>query len=101
MKEQIVEFLEQLMEDAELHHLPQDFRARYLQQLRTLVEERVGILALKELHEEHVKEFREILEQEEYHQALEQFLRERIPGFQDKLVGVLEEFREQFLESVK
>lgn len=99
--DQITEFLEQLLKEADLRNLPDDFRARYIDQLRELIQERVGILALEELHQEHVREFQTLLSGEDTDQQLHDFLTKNIPEFEQKLQDVLGEFREQFLDSVR
>ena len=102
MKNQIVEFLQQLINEADLKHLPDDFKSRYIEQLRMLVEERIGILALEELHEEHVKDFQKMLNGSDKEQEkIGDFLREHVPEFEQKVQAVLEEFRNQFLDSVR
>lgn len=102
MKDQIVEFLEKLIGEADLKHLPGDFKSRYVDQLRMLVEERIGILALEELHEEHIKDFQKLLSGKEKDQEkIGDFLSEHVPEFEQKVQSVLEEFRDQFLDSVR
>ena len=96
-------FIDFLMQESGFHKLPADFKITYRRALSGQVVRRIGILMLKELNNEDIKEFSENFMSKEKpdHQAMHKFLLTRVQNFEAKMKAGLDEFAKEFLLAAK
>ncbi len=99
----IEEFVQGLVKKAGLENTPEDFRNEYVKKLTAEVQRRLGIMAVQELDEQGLKDFEKLAKDKtapKPNQIMD-FFNARIPDFQVKLVKVLEDFGNEFVQGAE
>lgn len=101
--EPIEQFVDTLIEQAQLADLPDEFLFSYRRQLMNEAVRRVGLMCMVELSDEHQTEFVAFFEEldQPNETALQQFLQTRIPEFENKMRAAMEEFANEFIAASK
>jgi uncharacterized protein YdiU (UPF0061 family) len=97
----INQFINELLEKANLNNLPADYRSKYIDRLQAQIEERLGLAMTKELSSEELKEFEKLIEQKKAQKELLNFLTEKISDFEERAKKVLVDFSVEFLANVQ
>ncbi len=96
------EFIEQIIKEAGLDKMPQDFLEAYSEKVRTEAVKRLGIVAVKELNEKQIEEFNKLMEETGNDAAkMNEYLAENIGNFQEKMSQALAEFGREVIENAK
>ena len=93
-------FVDDLVIQAGFTHIDPEKDAEYKEKLMALVSKKLGIEMMKELKEEDMDEYLDLIEKEAEPDQLYQFFSSKITGLDDKVVEILKKFREHFLEDL-
>ena len=94
-------FVTELLKQAGLENMPEEFKNDYLEKLSVAAEERVGLSTLKELSPQDMEEFMNLSADNAAPQALADFLKEKIPDYEAKVTAALQEFAKEFTASAE
>jgi uncharacterized protein YdiU (UPF0061 family) len=100
-KDLIAQFVENLIKQAGLDSVPENFRAEYTEKIAMEAQKRVGLIALKELDKEALDEFADLMKDQPDTKEMNIFFAEHIPNLEDKVAVGLREFAEEFLTSAE
>ena len=103
MEELIQKYISQIMDDAKLSDMPEDFKADYIEKLQTEIERRLGITALKSMDESAVKKFNELITEDPNlpPEKIAEFYQEHIPNFSEVMNKTLEDFKQEFIKKAQ
>ena len=96
----IQKFIYQIIKEAELDKMPKDFLDEYTDKLAMEAQKRLGLVAIKELDSDQIKEFNKIKENSGT-EAINEFLFANIENFEDKITMALQEFGQEVIDSAK
>ena len=99
----IDQFIDTLLREAKLDILPEDYKKQYRERLYDQIVSRVGLIAMKNLDDQGVKEFGQMLQdglKPDSDEAREFFV-QKIPDFEEKIRLGMVEFAEQFIGAAK
>lgn len=101
-KDPIAMFVEKIVADAGLDKLPEEFKNDYMLKMHVEIQKRLGVMAIKELDKKGQDEYATMIEsgKELEPQKVYDFLKERIPEFEQKIITILEEFGKEFKEGI-
>jgi len=102
--ENIIEnFIQEMIKKAGIDNMPEEFKKEYVEKLGVEVQQRLGIMALKELDEKGIKEFEVLMsgDKEPTPQQLTDFFKAKIENFEDKLADTLKKFAEEFIQGTE
>ncbi|MDP2586608.1 MAG: DUF5663 domain-containing protein [Candidatus Komeilibacteria bacterium] len=94
------QYVNQIMQQAGIANLPEDFKKDYVAKLSAEAQRRLGIMAMGEMDEQGLKDFEQLMEEnkEQNPQALMEFFKARIPDFENKVTVALKQFAEEFVD---
>lgn len=98
--EEIDLFKKKLMQDLQLHTLPENEQKEFEDKLEKLVNDRIMNLILIYLPPEKVEEFAKIIEKQNQEEILD-YIKKNIPDFGDKVVEELINIREDMITRVR
>ena len=98
--ENIQQFTDQLIKDAGLDKMPEDFQNEYKEQLLAQLQQRLGLAYMKELSEDQMKKLNKLIE-EQKEEEISKFLEANIPNLQEVMKNTLEAFSSEVMESAK
>jgi hypothetical protein len=102
MANDIQKFVETVVEQAGLSGLPEDFQQEYIEKMTIEAQKRLGVTAMSELSNEKIEEFSKLAEaNRDNPEMLNDFLKENIENYDEKMAKALQEFGEEILESAK
>lgn len=98
----IREFVESLFEEAGLNSLPEAFRQEYVEKVAVQAQQRLGMVALRELDSAGLEQFAELVDAENVDQTkVLRFFESHVPDFQNKMKRALQDFATEFLRDVE
>ena len=99
----MTDFIDQLLKSAGLDALPEEYKIEYVKKLQGSIDERVGIVAMRELDETGLEEFGALVnrESEPSSDEIQAFLLAKIPDFEQKVKAEMEKLASEFVEAVK
>lgn len=98
----IEQFIDELLQEAGLTNLSAEDRREYVKKLSREAEVRLGLMALRNLNDDALKDFYELITQESVdRQELLKFFRNNISDFDQRAADALREFAVEFLDSVQ
>lgn len=91
-------FVENLLKESKLN-LPEDFQAQYIEKLKEQVNRRLALVLMEELDEAGLVQFSELMSAEPQPDfiAIQNFYKEKIPNFEQKIQASLAEFATDFI----
>jgi hypothetical protein len=96
MANEIQEFMDELLAQANLTNLPPAFRERFVDQLEQELTQRLGLIAMDALPENQWEGFDQALATEDA-KVVYQFLNSHIPDLKKRLLKACEDFAKDFL----
>lgn len=92
------QYVKQIMAQAGIADLPEDFKQDYMEKLSIEAQRRLGIMAMGEMDENGLKDFEKLMAENKQPQPEElmEFFKARIPDFESKVTAALKEFAEEF-----
>lgn len=99
----IERFTDQILEEANLTSLPDEFRNQFKLQMAEEIQKRMGILTLQALSDENLKAFDQLMTQEPEStpEVMAQFFKEKIPNYDEFIAGKIIEFKDEFVQKAK
>lgn len=93
-------FTEEVMVEAGLTDISDDFKASYGQQLSYELRRRIGIMAVKSLNEQDFKDFHELIKDDPSQDlfCVIDFFKARLPNFNDIAAQTLYDFKCEIIE---
>jgi hypothetical protein len=95
----VAPFIRDLLKQAKLDTLPEEYLEEYTVRLESQLMERLGLVALQALPDSDLSHAEKLSEKRDF-EGLMQLFQKSIPDFSDLLGKTLNEFRDQFLKSV-
>lgn len=92
------QYVNQIMAQAGIADLPEDFKKDYMEKLSVEAQRRLGIMALGEMDEHGLKDFEKLMAEnkETKPEELMEFFKTRVPDFENKVTQALKKFAEEF-----
>ena len=93
------QYVNQIMQQAGIADLPEDFKKDYVEKLSVEAQRRLGIMALGEMDESGIKDFEKLMAEnkEPKPEQLMEFFKQRVPDFQTKVIETLKQFAQEFV----
>ncbi|MFP4022255.1 MAG: DUF5663 domain-containing protein [Candidatus Paceibacterota bacterium] len=89
-----------LLEEFDLKNLPEEAQSRILQAMTETLLKKITLRVLEELSEEERDEFEKVREQEDAEKT-ENFLREKLPNYDEILEEVVSDFKKEMKENIE
>ncbi|MFP4539305.1 MAG: DUF5663 domain-containing protein [Candidatus Paceibacterota bacterium] len=89
-----------LLEEFDLKNLPEEAQSRILQAMTETLLKKITLRVLEELSEEERDEFEKVREQEDAERT-ENFLREKLPNYDEILEEVVSDFKKEMKEHIE
>lgn len=96
-QEAIIQFIDQLIKDAGLSEMSQDFLDDYKEQLTMELMKRLGLQVLNTLSDEQREEALTFMQTNPTPQEIDEFYRKKLPNINEVTKNTLEEFRREYL----
>ena len=95
----IDEFLKNTIKQAFGENLPEEIEQEFVERLKLLLAKRIGIEMTKQLKDEDLKELAKLSEEKKLDlKKVLDFYKEKIPNFEEELVKIIKNFREEYLK---
>lgn len=92
-------FIEDLLKEAKIDTMPDDFKNEYRRRLAGQLMERLGLVAMRALSDSDLPRAEELASQEKFDELM-QFLKKNIPNFAEVMDAALKDFRTSFIASL-
>lgn len=93
-------FVDDLVAQSGFSNLDPEKSADYKEKLSALVSKKLGIEMMKELREEDMEEYLDLVEKGAEPEKMYNFFHDKIANLDEKVTEILKKFREQFLEDL-
>ena len=92
-------FVENLLKQANLANLPEDYKKEYVERVKEQINQRLGIIMLENLDDDGIAAFSELMSGEPTPDinAIQKLCQDRIPEFNQKIQAALAEFAQDFV----
>lgn len=102
MNNNIEGFITEVVKQAGLDKMPEDFLLEYKEKLAIEAQKRLGLSAMEALPDEKIEEFTELTEKNpEDYEKINAFLMDNISDFDEKMAIALRDFGFEMVESAK
>jgi len=103
MTKDLQQFIKDIIKKAEMENLPKKFLDEYEDKLIMELQRRIGVLMVKELDEQGIKEFDKLMQENPNpdQKILLNFFNVHIPDFKQKLEKGLQDFAQEFVDELK
>ena len=103
MEDVIQRFIQDMIKNAGIDNMPDDFKKTYSEKLAVEAQRRLGIMAIAELDEQGAKDFEEFIakNQSPEPQKTLEFFNSRISNFETKVQETLTKFAEEFISGAE
>ncbi len=92
------QYVTQILEEADLGEVDAAFEIAYRQRLMIVIANRIGQEAIALVPDDHVDQFQVLLQRNPRPQEIFAFFNNAVPDFQQKIAGLLEEVKRDFLQ---
>lgn len=101
MEDIIQNFVLDLLKQAGLDNMPEEFKKEYIEKLAIEAERRLGVMAMEELDAKGLEEFENFMSTHDAPKTEEflEFFNNHIPDFTAKTSQTLQDFAQEFLSS--
>ncbi len=101
MQNYIRSFIKEVIKQAGLNDMPEDFLQEYEERLTIEAQKRLGLAAIKELNDEDTAALAKIAEESNNDpQKIQEFLASHIDNFEEKMAKVLAEFGKEVINAI-
>jgi len=94
-------FIENLMTEAGLTDLPADYRKEYIAKIQDQLNQRLGLIVVKNLDDAGAQEFKTLIDSDAGPDEIQKFFANKIPGMEEIIKQDMALFAQQFLSAVK
>lgn len=104
MQEDVIQkFINQILIEAKIDQMPEDFKKEYTEKLAQEAQRRLGIVAMDELDEQGIRDLEGFMKKKGMpkSQELMEFFSQRIPDFENKVISALRQFADEFIKGAE